>query len=128
MHDVTEFRERLLWYLGRRPTPPKSPTLGYPEKVEYLALMWGIGVMTVTGFAMWFVDPMLRLAPKWVSDLSTVIHFYEAILASLAILVWHFYFVLFDPVVYPMDTTWLTGREAPGRAVEREEPGPPAAD
>lgn len=128
MHDVTEFRERMLWYLGRRPAPPKSPALGYPEKVEYLALMWGIGVMTVTGFAMWFVDPMLRLAPKWVSDLATVIHFYEAILASLAILVWHFYFVIFDPVVYPMDTTWLTGREAPGRAVEREEKGPSDAD
>ncbi len=49
-----------------------------------------------------------------------MIHFYEAVLATLAIVVWHFYFVLFDPVVYPMDTAWLTGREAPGRAAERE--------
>ena len=37
------------------------------------------------------------------------IHFYEAMLASLAILVWHFYMVIFDPVVYPMDLSWLTG-------------------
>ena len=47
------------------------------------------------------------------------IHFYEAILASLAIVVWHFYFVIFDPLVYPMDTTLITGREVPGRTLER---------
>ncbi len=121
-HDVTEFRQRLAWFIGRRKEPVKSPTLGYPEKMEYLALMWGIVVMTVTGFMLWFDNPVLRLFPKWVSDVATVIHFYEAVLATLAILVWHFYFVIFDPVVYPMDTAWLTGRECPGRAAEREHP------
>ena len=46
-------------------------------------------------------------------------HFYEAVLATLAIVVWHFYFVIFDPLVYPMDSAWITGREAPGRTLER---------
>jgi cytochrome b subunit of formate dehydrogenase len=119
-HDVTELREKLLWLVGRREKPPHSPALGYAEKAEYLALVWGTIVMAVTGFVLWFENPALRLLPKWTSDLATVIHFYEAILATLAILVWHFYFVIFDPVIYPMDTAWLTGREAPGRAVERE--------
>ncbi|HEX7629520.1 MAG TPA: cytochrome B, partial [Candidatus Methylomirabilis sp.] len=39
-----------------------------------------------------------------------LIHYYEAWLAALAILVWHFYFVIFNPDVYPMNWTWLTGR------------------
>ncbi len=78
--------------------------------------------MSITGFLLWFDDLVLRWFPKWVTDVATVIHFYEAVLASLAILVWHFYFVIFDPVVYPMDTAWLTGRECPGRAAEREHP------
>jgi hypothetical protein len=43
-------------------------------------------------------------------DISRTIHFYEAILATLAILVWHFYFVIFNPDVYPMNFSWLTGR------------------
>jgi len=120
LHDVTEFRERLLWFVGRRREPLKSPPLGYPEKLEYLALMWGIAVMTVTGFALWFENTMLRWFPKWFGDVATAIHFYEAILASLAILVWHFYFVIFDPVIYPMDLAWLTGRENPARSAERE--------
>jgi cytochrome b subunit of formate dehydrogenase len=119
-HDVTEFRERLTYFFGRRGEPPKCPTLGYPEKMEYIALMWGIVVMALTGFMLWFENSVLRLFPKWFSDVATTIHFYEAVLASLAILVWHFYFVIFDPVVYPLDTAFITGKEHAGRARERE--------
>ena len=77
--------------------------------------------MTVTGFALWLDDLVLHYGPKWITDLATVIHFYEAVLATLAIIVWHFYFVIFDPVVYPMDTAWLTGKSPPGRVHERGE-------
>jgi len=31
------------------------------------------------------------------------------LLATLSIVVWHFYFVIFDPEVYPVDTAWLNG-------------------
>jgi cytochrome b subunit of formate dehydrogenase len=119
-HDWIEFRERVSWFLGHRSTPPQAPTLGYPEKLEYLALMWGLVIMSVTGFLLWFDDLLLRWLPKWISDVATVIHFYEAVLATLAILVWHFYFVIFDPVVYPMDTAWIRGRSHPGRVAERQ--------
>jgi hypothetical protein len=81
--------------------------------------MWGIVVMTVTGFALWFENWTLRMLPGWAPDVATAIHFYEAILATLAIIVWHFYFVLLDPVVYPMDTAWLRGKAHPGRVAER---------
>lgn len=120
-HDVHELRERLAWYFGKRAEMPKSPSLSYVEKAEYLALMWGTAVMALTGFLLWFENFTLRWMPKWVIDISTVVHFYEAVLATLAILVWHFYFVIFDPLVYPMDTAWLTGREVPGRTLERTE-------
>jgi cytochrome b subunit of formate dehydrogenase len=121
MADVHEFRERLRWFFGLRQDLPHSPALGYPEKAEYLALIWGSLVMAATGFLLWFENLTLHWLPKWSADVATTIHFYEAVLASLAILVWHFYFVLFDPLVYPMDTAWLTGREAPGRSLERTE-------
>jgi len=41
---------------------------------------------------------------------SEVIHFYEAILAVSAILVWHFFFVIVKPGTYPMSWIWLSGR------------------
>ncbi len=117
--DLHELVERVRYFFGRRPEPPRTGTLGYPEKLEYLALMWGIVVMAISGFVLWFDNLVLRWLPKWITDLATAIHFYEAVLASLAILVWHLYFVVFDPVVYPMDTAWLTGRSPAARAAER---------
>lgn len=117
--DLRELKERMLYFFGRRPDPPMAPWVGYPEKMEYGGVVWGTLVMTVTGFALWFEDPMLRWFPSWVLDLSTTIHFWEAVLAALSIFVWHFYAVIFDPAVYPVDPAWLTGRSAPGREHER---------
>ena len=73
-------------------------------------MVWGSVVMAVTGFVLWFETDALRVLPLWALDLATLIHYYEAWLASLAILVWHFYFVIFNPDVYPMNWTWLTGK------------------
>jgi cytochrome b subunit of formate dehydrogenase len=119
--DLRELGQRLAWLFGRREHPPIAPSVGYPEKMEYLAVVWGTAIMALTGLALWFESLVLRWLPSWWLDLATVVHFYEAILASLAILVWHFYFVIFDPLVYPMDPAWLTGRSAPGREAERED-------
>jgi cytochrome b subunit of formate dehydrogenase len=119
-HDWQELKAKLAWFAGRRKEPPTSPPLNYAEKAEYLALVWGTFVMAVTGFVLWFENWSLGHLPSWAADVATVVHFYEAILASLAIVVWHFYAVFLDPLVYPMDTAWLTGREAPGRTLERE--------
>jgi hypothetical protein len=48
--------------------------------------------------------------PKGVLDVALVIHYYEAWLATLAILVWHGYSTIFGPHVYPMNPAWLTGK------------------
>jgi len=50
-----------------------------------------------------------------------VIHYYEAILASLDILIWHFYWVIFDPVVYPLNKSMFTGK-LPKSLYEEEHP------
>jgi hypothetical protein len=73
--------------------------------------------MAVTGIGLWGNQFMLQYWPKAVLDAFSAIHFYEAVLATLSILVWHFYFVLFDPEVYPMDPAWLTGYSVRSRAL-----------
>lgn len=73
----------------------------YIEKIEYLAFLWGTLVMAATGFTLWFNDLALRYLPKWVSDAATALHFYEAVLATCAILIWHTYTVVFDPMFIP---------------------------
>ena len=51
-------------------------------------------------------------------DAARTVHFYEADLATLAIIVWHLYFVIFNPDVYPMNLAWLTGRMSEREMIE----------
>jgi cytochrome b subunit of formate dehydrogenase len=125
--DWVELKARIAYLLGRRGTTPTEPWLGYPEKAEYWAVLWGTMIMAGTGFVLWFESLTLRWLPSWIADLATAVHFYEAVLATLAILVWHFYAVVFDPTVYPMDMAWLTGRSARPREPEPE-PKPKPGD
>ncbi len=96
--------------LGIMKTEPRFGKFNYAEKVEYWAFMWGTAVMIVSGLLLWFNNFTLRHFPKWITDAATAVHYYEALLATFSILIWHFYMVIFDPLVYPMDTAWLNGK------------------
>ncbi len=80
------------------------------EKFEYWALAWGNTVMGLTGLSLWFKTDILRYIPLWWLNLFLLIHFYEALLATLAIVFWHFYWVIFNPVLYPLNTSMFTGK------------------
>jgi formate dehydrogenase gamma subunit len=108
--DATDLVQVFSHNLGLTKVEPRFAKFNYAEKVEYWAFMWGTVVMTVSGFLLWFNNFTLRYFPKWVSDAATAIHYYEALLATFSILLWHFYMVIFDPLVYPMDTAWINGK------------------
>ncbi|MFH1723479.1 MAG: cytochrome b/b6 domain-containing protein [Elusimicrobiota bacterium] len=93
----------------RRSAPRLSTPYNYIEKSEYWALAWGSVVMVVSGGILVFPDLTLKHFPMWFPELATMVHFYEAVLACLAIAVWHLYWVVFDPSVYPMNWSWITG-------------------
>ena len=73
-------------------------------------MVWGAVVMAGSGLLLWANNLAMRFLPKTWLDVATSVHFYEAVLATLAIVVWHFYSVIFDPDVYPLNTAFLTGR------------------
>jgi len=98
------------YYLGLSKEKPKYGRFNYAEKAEYWALVWGTALMGVTGIMLWAKVWVGNLLARWWVDIATAVHFYEAILATLAIVVWHFYQVLFDPDVYPMNWAWWDGK------------------
>ena len=114
--DAREGLLNLAYLLGLREQKPRLSSHGYVEKAEYWAVVWGTAVMALTGLLLWAVNYTLVWFPKSWLDVATAVHFYEAVLATLSIVVWHFYFVIFDPEVYPMDTAWLTGDSVRERA------------
>jgi len=100
----------MMYHLGLSKTKPRFGRFTYGEKAEYWALVWGTGLMGVTGVMMWAKVWVGNLLARWWVDVATAVHFYEAILATLAILVWHFYQVFGDPDVYPMNWAWWDGK------------------
>jgi cytochrome b subunit of formate dehydrogenase len=96
--------------LGLSSRKPEFARFNYAEKAEYWALVWGLIVMAVTGVMLWAKVLVGNHMPRWWLDVATAIHFYEAVLATLAIIVWHFYQVFFDPDVYPMNGAWWDGK------------------
>ncbi len=108
--DLTDPIGVMKYNLGLSNTKPAFGRFSYIEKAEYWALVWGTILMGVTGAVLWFENTSMGLFTKLGFDISRTIHFYEAILATLAIIVWHFYFVIFNPDIYPMNLAWLTGR------------------
>jgi cytochrome b subunit of formate dehydrogenase len=98
------------YYLGISKARPKFARFGYAEKAEYWAVLWGTLIMGLTGLMIWFKLGIFAFLPRWAIDVALSIHFYEAVLATLAIVVWHFYHVIFDPDVYPVNFAFLDGR------------------
>ncbi len=121
VRDVRDAVQYVGYNLGYRRQMPSFTKFNYAEKAEYWALVWGTIVMALTGILLWAHNSVLKyLSTSWI-DVSTAIHYYEAILATAAIVIWHFYAVIFDPDVYPLKWTFFTGR-APEHEVREEEP------
>ena len=109
-NDPREALSNFAYNLGLGDRQPHRSTHSYIEKAEYWAVVWGAIVMIATGTLLWANNLAMKFLPKIWLDVSTSIHFYEAVLATLAIVVWHFYGIIFDPDVYPLNTAFLTGR------------------
>ena len=108
--DVTDARDAFRYYLGYSNQRPLFGRFSYAEKMEYWALVWGMFVMASTGLMIWFKGGVGERVPGWWIDVAITIHFYEAVLATLAIVVWHWYGVIFDPDAYPMNWSWFDGK------------------
>ncbi len=107
--DVADFTLAIRHLVGLSRQRPQFARFGYAEKMEYWAVVWGTIIMGVTGLVIWFKMDVTKFLPRWAVDVALTIHLYEAILACLAIVVWHFYHVIFDPDVYPLNMACWDG-------------------
>jgi cytochrome b subunit of formate dehydrogenase len=107
--DLFDALNVLKYNFGISPEKPKFGRFSYIEKSEYWALVWGTFVMGLTGVILWFDNIFLGLLTKLWWDVARTVHYYEAWLATLAIIVWHFYFVIFNPDTYPINLAFWKG-------------------
>lgn len=110
LKDIKDAICSVMYNLGVVSKHPNFGKFNFIEKFEYLAMGWGSVVMIVTGVVLWFENFFMQFFPKWVMDITTIIHGFEAMLAFLAIIVWHMYNVHFNPEVFPMSRMWIDGK------------------
>jgi cytochrome b subunit of formate dehydrogenase len=103
--DLWDMRDNFLYYINIKKEPPEFDRFCYKHKIEYGALIAGTTIVSVTGLILWTEYNW----SKFVVDIATLVHGMEAILACLAIMIWHFYEIHFRPHKFPLDKTWLTG-------------------
>jgi formate dehydrogenase gamma subunit len=93
----------------------KMPLMGrytWYQKLEYWATVMGGAIVVSTGLLMWGFAPLVKNIPIALVYYAQLIHGWEAILAVLVICVQHLYHTILNPLVFPMDFSWLTGRSS----------------
>jgi len=108
--DVKDAVGQVAYLAGIRRETPRFGRYDFRHKLEYWSVIWGTLVMGVTGLILLFPAFATRYLPGVVVTASKVAHSYEALLAVLAIVVWHFYHAHLAGDSFPLDTSIFTGR------------------
>jgi formate dehydrogenase subunit gamma len=111
LQDAKDGWQALLYNIGRAKTPPQMGRYTFEEKMEYWAFVWGALIMGATGFMMWNPISTARFLPGEVIPAAKAAHGGEALLAVLAIIIWHLYGVHIKSLNRSMFTGRMTEAE-----------------
>ncbi|HEX9205085.1 MAG TPA: hypothetical protein VF853_04080 [Candidatus Deferrimicrobiaceae bacterium] len=110
LKDAKDIQQNIRHFLGKTPEKPRFGRFSYIEKFDYWAVYWGCIIMIGSGLFLWFETDVLRFLPKYTLDVAHEMHSDEALLATLAIVIWHFYNVHFNPDRFPGTLLWWHGQ------------------
>ncbi|MGA7104412.1 MAG: cytochrome b/b6 domain-containing protein [Candidatus Deferrimicrobiaceae bacterium] len=110
LKDAKDAAQNIRHFLGKNPEKPRFGRFSYIEKFDYWAVYWGCVIMIGSGLFLWFEGIVLKYFPKYVLDVAHEMHSDEAMLATLAIVIWHFYNVHFNPERFPGTLMWWHGQ------------------
>ena len=108
--ELSDIGAALAFLAGRRNSLPEFGRYTPLQKVQY----WGAGLgsltMIFTGLVLWFHTAAMMVMPKWVFDVTTIVHGYEGLILFALLFGWHLYIVHLSPGNFPMQRTFLDGR------------------
>ncbi len=121
--DFTDFAMQIKYFFNKSKEKPKFGRFSFIEKFDYWAVYWGFVIMIGSGIVMWMFQGKFNplglgqidisfasgIIDNYVHAISREAHSDEALLATLAIIGWHFYNVHFNPDKFPGSKVWMTG-------------------
>jgi formate dehydrogenase gamma subunit len=108
--DVRDAVGQVAHLVGMRGEKPRFGRYDFRHKLEYWSVVWGTLVMAVTGLILLFPVVATSYLPGVIVTASKVAHSYEALLAVLAVALWHFYHAHLVGDSFPVDTSIFSGK------------------
>jgi len=110
LKDLKDLIGQLRWFFFLGPKP-QFDRYTYWEKLDYWGVFWGMAIIGISGYAMWFSRAFARIVPGSWLNVAILIHGEEALLAVGYIFVVHFFNEHLRPHNFPMDITIFTGTQ-----------------
>jgi formate dehydrogenase subunit gamma len=99
--DLFDVIHNIKYFLRLTHEKARFDRYSYIEKFDYWAVYWGVVIMIGSGLLLWLEQYSLKVLPKWVLDVAKEAHRDEALLATLAIVIWHMYNAHLNPAKFP---------------------------
>jgi formate dehydrogenase gamma subunit len=106
LQDLKDFTAQMRYYLRLTDEHPKFGRYAWKQKFEYFGAGFGAVVMGFTGLLMWQPFEAMKYFPLGVVQIANLFHTWEAVLASLAVFIGHFYDEHFTKF---LNMSWITG-------------------
>ncbi len=104
--DFRDFQQQIRYFLHYSDERPRFGRYTWKQKFEYFGAAVGAVIMGFTGMLMWHPFEAMRYFPLGFIQISDLFHRWEAVLASLAVFIGHFYD---EHLVKFPNMSWLTG-------------------
>lgn len=105
-NDVLDAFQMLKYLLFISRKKPVFGKYNFEQKITYWFLFFGIGILILSGFVLWFPLQITRVLPGGIVPAAFLAHSNEAIVAVVFIVVWHFFHVHF----HRLNLSMFTGR------------------
>jgi len=94
--DVLDAGQMLRYLLFLSSEKPKFGKYNFEQKFTYWFLFFGIGLLIISGFIIWFPVQLTSFLPGELVPAAKMAHSTEAVVAGIFIVIWHFYHVHFE--------------------------------
>jgi formate dehydrogenase subunit gamma len=105
--DVRDAWQMLRYLLFQTDQKPAFGKYNFEQKFTYWFLFFGTGIMLISGFILLQPELFTRFLPGEMIPASKLAHSTEAIVATIFILIWHFYHVHLERLNLSIFTGWI---------------------
>ncbi|MFH1485988.1 MAG: cytochrome b/b6 domain-containing protein [Chloroflexota bacterium] len=109
LKDARDFFQTLLYFLGAAKEKPRLGRYGCHNKIDYWLIFVGAPLLAITGICIFHADVLVRFFPPVLIAAMVAIHRGLALLLAGFVVIFHFYYVVLAPEVFPLNASIFTG-------------------